>query len=177
MGRFVLAVRSFLAILLRGELPVDIAATLGLGVGPSPAPPLPEEPVRTSDGAVQMLAILQRDARLVDFLMEDISQYPDEQVGAAVRSLHEHCRDALSRYVHLVPVMDAVEGSFTRLEAAPSGSIEASRVKLLGNVPAQGIPKGGLLRHKGWRADRVDLPRLDPRHDHSIVAPAELEIE
>ena len=50
-----------------------------------------------------MLSILQRDARLIDFLMEDISGYSDDQVGAAVRSLHEQSRAALARYITLSP--------------------------------------------------------------------------
>ena len=91
------------------------------GKGPK-APAQAEEPVEASNGALQMLAILQRDARLVDFLMEDMSQYPDEQVGAAVRRLQGQCRKALSRYVRLEPVLDAVEGSFTKLEADPLGA-------------------------------------------------------
>ena len=80
-----------------------------------------------------MLSILQRDARLIDFLMEDISGYSDDQVGAAVRSLHEQSRAALARYVTLTPVIDAVEGTRTRIEKRDPNS-----VKLIGNVPADG---------------------------------------
>ena len=45
---------------------------------------------------MQILSILQRDARLVDFLMEDISAYSDEQVGAAVRDVQEQSRQSLA---------------------------------------------------------------------------------
>ena len=76
-----------------------------------------------------MLAILQRDARLIDFLMEDISAYSDDQVGAAVRSLHDQSRTALSRYVTLAPVIDGVEHTPTRVDSRDPNSI-----KLLGNV-------------------------------------------
>jgi hypothetical protein len=177
MRRLFLAFRGFFAILFRGELPADIVSVLRLdGKGPKTSAQA-EEPVEASNGALQMLAILQRDARLVDFLMEDISQYPDEQVGAAVRRLQGQCREALSRYVRLEPVLDAVEGSFTKLEADSSGRLDPSQVKLVGNVGVGGFPEGGVLRHKGWRAEKVELPPLDPRHDLSIVAPAEIEIE
>ena len=58
-----------------------------------PVPPPPPVILPTAkDGALQMLGILQRDARLIDFLMEDITSYADDQVGAAVRSLHADCR-------------------------------------------------------------------------------------
>lgn len=174
MGRIFLAIRCFFSILLRGKLPEGALPGLGLEAGEPPA--RPAEPAKATDGALQILAILQRDARLVDFLMEDISEYSDEQVGAAVRGLHGQCRQALSRYVRLAPVIDGVEGSFTRFQG-DAEPLDPARVKLLGNVPAEGAPEGGLLRHKGWRAEKVELPPLDPRDDHSIVARAEIEIE
>jgi hypothetical protein len=127
--------------------------------------------VRTSDGALQLLAILQRDSRLVDFLMEDIASYSDDQVGAAVRELHDQCRDAVGRYVKLEPVIDGVEGTYAK---APGS--DAKLVKFVGNVPAQ-PPAGGTLRHKGWRATRVDLPSLPAKQDATVIAPAEIEIE
>ena len=71
----------------------------------------PTEPCKCS-------AILQRDSRLIDFLMEDISPYSDDQVGAAVRNLHDQCRDTLDRYVHLAPVIDGVEGTFTKVDSS-----------------------------------------------------------
>jgi hypothetical protein len=38
-------------------------------------------------------------------------------------------------------------------------------------------PAGGILRHKGWRAAKVDLPALSAKQDAAIIAPAEIEIE
>lgn len=172
MGRLLLAIRSFLAIIFRGQLPDHLALALGL-VKKTPQPSAAPAPVAGArEGALQMLAILQRDSRFVDFLMEDISGYSDEQVGAAVRGLHEQCAGALSRYLRLAPVIDGVEGVFTKLE-----SVDPARVRLLGNVPADGRVAGGLLRHKGWRAEEVTLPPLDLRQDVSILAPAEIEVE
>jgi len=119
---------------------------------------------------VQILAILQRDARLVDFLMEDISAYSDEQVGAAVRDVQEQSRQSISRYLSLEPVIDGVEGDYTKIaEGAARGS-----VKFVGNVPASGTAPGGLLRHKGWKAAKADLPTSAPS---LILAPAEIEVE
>lgn len=175
MGRISQAISAFIGILFRGALPPELAAALGLQERtPAPAARPAVAAASASDGALQMLSIFQRDARLVDFLMEDISAYSDEQVGAAVRNLHDQCRQTLVRYLKLAPVIDGVEGSFTKLD--PAGA-DAARVKLLGNVPAKGLPSGGTLRHKGWRAEKVDLPPLDPRQDTSLLAPAEIEIE
>jgi len=128
------------------------------------APPKPQS--GPADGAVQILSILQRDARLVDFLMEDISSYSDEQVGAAVRDVQENARKSMQRYLQLAPVIDGVEGTFAKADA--------DGVKLIGNVPASGKAPGGTLRHKGWRADKVELPSLPPGN---VVAPAEIEVE
>ena len=116
------------------------------------------------------LGYLQRDARLVDFLMEDISGYADDQIGAAVRELHDQCRDSLTRYVKLEPVIDGVEGTYAK---APSK--DPNLVKFVGNVPAK-PPEGGSLRHKGWRAAKIDLP-APGKQDAAIIAPAEIEIE
>ena len=176
MSRISSAFRSFFAILFGKGLPEDVAREFGF-VKPSeikpaaaPKPAAPE--VRVSDGALQMLGILQRDARLIDFLMEDISGYSDDQVGAAVRSLHEQSRTTLVRYVTLRPIVDGVEHTPTRIESRDPNSI-----KLLGNVPADGKATQGILRHKGWRVEKVDLPKIGASSQVMILAPAEIEIE
>ena len=56
-----------------------------------------------------MLALLQRDGRLIDFLAEDVTPYPDAQLGAAVRSVHESSRQVLERYVKLEPIIASDE--------------------------------------------------------------------
>ena len=153
-------------------LPADIAQAFGyskvipIKATPAPAPKPQSGP---ADGAVQILSVLQRDARLVDFLMEDISAYSDEQVGAAVRDVQLQSRQTLERYLKLQPVIDGVEGDFTKTEG-----LAAASVKLVGNVPPSGKAAGGVLRHKGWRAEKVDLPTLPPGN---ILAPAEIEVE
>jgi uncharacterized protein DUF2760 len=173
LNRIALAFRSFFSILFTGKLPKEVAQALGFSANKPPAPaskPAPQ--ARPQDGAVQILGILQRDSRLIDFLMEDISSYSDDQVGAAVRTLHDQSRDSLNRYLRLTPVIDGVEGSFTKLDANDPAS-----VKLLGNVPVNGKAPGGLLRHRGWRAEKIDLPPVAPGPSASIIAPAEIEVE
>lgn len=172
MNRIVLAFRSFFTILFTGKLPGDIAQAFGFTQVKAQQPAAKPAPqIRPADGALQMLGILQRDSRLIDFLMEDISAYSDEQVGAAVRALHDQSRDSLNRYLRLTPVIDGVEGSYTKIDAS-----DPAAVKLLGNVPASGKAAGGLLRHKGWRADKIDLPPL-PSSGATVIAPAEVEVE
>ena len=176
MSRIVLAFRCFFNILFSGELSSEALTSLNLSrkeaapKAPAPKPAALPEP-KPSDGALQILGILQRDSRLVDFLMEDISSYADDQIGAAVRELHDQCRDSVKRYVTLTPVIDGVEGTFAK---APSN--DPNLIKFVGNVPAK-PPSGGTLRHRGWRASKVDLPALTAKQDAAIIAPAEIEIE
>jgi hypothetical protein len=171
--RILLAFRSFFAILFHGALSDALLVDLGLSRRPAAAPAASPAapPARASDGALQILGILQRDSRLIDFLMEDLSGYADDQIGAAVRSLHGQARESLGRHVKLQPVIDNVEGAFTR-----SGPVDPNAVKFIGNVPAN-TPTGGILRHKGWKAAKVDLPALAARQDVTVLAPAEIEIE
>ena len=172
MSRIAFAFRSFFAILFSGNLPADIAEAFGF-TKPKPIPvPKPERQISPADGALQILGILQRDSRLIDFLMEDIAGYSDDQVGAAVRSLHDQCHQSLTRYLQLSPVIDGVEGTFTKVV-----NHDPASVKLLGNVPANGKASGGLLRHKGWRADKIDLPPLAGSQNTAVLSPAEIEIE
>ncbi|MGH9584272.1 MAG: DUF2760 domain-containing protein, partial [Bryobacteraceae bacterium] len=164
--------RSFFSILFRNALPEDIAVRFGFEKPKPPAPPV--ELPKPSDGALQVLGILQRDARLIDFLMEDIAGYADDQIGAAVRTLHSDCKTSLARHFTLGPVIDGVEGTYQRLDATKAP--DPNRTKLLGNVPASGKVPGGTLRHRGWLASSINLPPLG-KQDHSILAPAEIEIE
>ncbi|MGA2196313.1 MAG: DUF2760 domain-containing protein [Bryobacteraceae bacterium] len=172
--RIGLAFRCFFNLLFGGALSSAALSELGLvkrGAAPAARGAAPAAVRTPADGALQILGILQRDSRLVDFLMEDIDGHADEQVGAAVREVHKQCRDSLARYVRLEPVIDGVEGTFAK---APSA--DPNVVKFIGNVPAK-PPAGGTLLHKGWRAAKVDLPALGTGQDAAIVAPAEIEIE
>jgi len=170
LKRILLALRCFFNILFHGALSAGVLAALKLARREA-APVKPAASKTPSDGALQVLAILQRDSRLVDFLMEDITSCSDEQVGSAVRELHDQCRDSVARYFTLQPVIDGVEGAFTKAPPA-----DPNAVRFIGNVPAT-PPSGGILRHKGWRAAKVDLPAMSPKQDSAIIAPAEIEIE
>jgi hypothetical protein len=164
------AFRAFFA-LLGGKLPPDIAQAYGYSravpVQTPTAPPKPQ--LGPAEGAVQILSILQRDARLVDFLMEDLSGYSDDQVGAAVRDVQTQSRAALERYMRLAPVIDSVEGEYTKTSGLPGNTL-----RLVGKVPPDGKASGGVLRHKGWKAEGIELPKAEPG---AVLAPAEIEIE
>ena len=175
MSRISAAFRSFFSILFAGVLPPGIASEFGYTKAKaSPSAP-PEEPkAKSTGGALQLLRILQRDSRLIDFLMEDISGYADDQIGAAVRSLHADCRESLTRHLALAPVIDGVEGTYQKLDV--SQTPDPNRIKLVGNVPASGRVPGGTLRHRGWMTSSVNLPALG-NQDAGVLAPAEIEVE
>lgn len=178
MGRISQAFGAFFAILFSGHLPEELAHAFGYAPKPTeaPQPAAPPPPQHDhADGALQLLGILQRDARLLDFLLEDLTGIPDDQVGAAVREMHRTARESLQRYVTLGPVLDGVEGTRTTLPGALVGDVNA--VKLLGRVPPDGKAKAGILTHRGWKATQVSLPAIAAGQDVTVVAPAQLEIE
>jgi hypothetical protein len=175
LSRISAAFSSFFSLLFSGVLPESVASEFGFTKAKPVVAPPPEPPkIKLTDGALQILQILQRDARLVDFLMEDVAAYSDEQVGAAVRTVHADSKASLARHVSLVPVIDGVEGTNHKLDA--SKAPDPNRIKLIGNVPASGKVPGGTLRHRGWQATSINLPALG-KQDVSIIAPAEIEIE
>ena len=131
-------------------------------VAPSPPPP--------SD-ALKLVALLQREGRLIDFLMEDIAQLPDAQVGAAVKDIHRQCRRTLLEHLELE---GAVAGQEDESFTVPAG-FDPSAIRLTGNLSGQ-PPFQGTLRHRGWRVKKLKLPSTPANTDPMILAPAEVEL-
>ncbi|WP_437333035.1 DUF2760 domain-containing protein [Sorangium sp. So ce394] len=137
---------------------------------PAAAAPAPAAAPGVSS-ALQLLSLLQREGRLVDFLEQDIASFGDADVGVAARMVHEGCRKALRSHAKLAPVRREEEGAKVTLEAG----YNPSEVKLIGNVSGS-APYRGVLRHRGWRADELSLPTPIAGHDASVIAPAEVEL-
>ncbi len=176
------AFRCFFSILLHADISHDIVQKLvksaAVPQAPLAAPPavsrlkeIERPPGDTFDRAVQMLALLQRDGRLIDFLAENISPYPDAQLGAAVRSIHETCRQVLDHYVKLEPILNSEED---KPVTVPAG-FDVAAIRLIGNVAGE-PPLRGVLRHKGWRVKEVSLPPLAQGAGRTVLAPAEVEV-
>jgi hypothetical protein len=126
----------------------------------------------TSGPDLRVLAILQRDGRLIDFLEEDIDPYNDAQIGAAVRDIHRGCRKALHEYLKIEPVLNAAEEDRVTVAA----DFDPASIRLIGNVNGS-PPFQGVLKHHGWRARANQLPALPAaRDDASVLSPAEVEI-
>jgi len=120
---------------------------------------------------IHLLSVLQREGRLLDFFGEELGQYEDVQIGAAVRSIHEQCKKSVAKYINPKAVIDKTEGDQITVESG----FDASAIKLTGNVTGD-PPFKGILRHKGWKASKIDLPTLSVIKDSSIISPAEVEI-
>jgi hypothetical protein len=170
--RIALAFGAFFGLLGDPGLAARFAALrAGPQPAPAPAPPAPSLKESPPEAALQLLALLQRDARLIDFVNEDLAGYTDVQIGAAARVVHEGCAKVLREHFRIVPVRDDAEGSSVTL---PAG-FDAQSVRLTGKVVGQ-PPFRGRLGHRGWRAAEVRLPRLAEGHDASVLAPAEVEL-
>jgi hypothetical protein len=141
---------------------------------PSPVKATEEtaRPSTSPSSAVQILSILQRRGRLIDFLQEDLAGYTDEQVGAAVRNIHQGCKEALLEHIELKPIMKEEEGAHVTVRPG----FDVRSLRLTGNVVGD-PPFQGILRHHGWRAVRVDLPQQVREQEKDwIVDPAEVEV-
>jgi hypothetical protein len=134
------------------------------------APP-PDKPKKPSGVPVRVLALLQREGRLLDFLLEEIKDYPDAQVGAAVRDIHRQCQAALKEHIILEPVMSQEEGSPVEVAAG----FDPSAIRLTGNVTGQ-PPFKGTLRHHGWRVKDLKLAAPPEGQDELVLMPAEVEL-
>ncbi|CAB3725104.1 DUF2760 domain-containing protein [Paraburkholderia rhynchosiae] len=184
LGRISLAVSTFFRILGDGEFAADVlrvrnggaaaastatqAATPAPAAAPQPAPTLKEA---SPDAALQLLGLLQRDARFIDFVEEDIRRFSDADIGAAARIVHEGCRATLREHFSIRPVRDEAEGSRVTL---PEG-FDASAIRLTGNVVGK-APFSGSISHRGWQVDDVRLPKLAESHNAKVIAPAEVEL-
>ncbi len=124
-----------------------------------------------TDSALQLLSLMQQEARLIDFLNEDVTAFSDEEVGAAARVIHAGGKKVLQDYIQLTPIRGEDEESRITIEAG----FNPQEVRLTGNVTGS-APFNGTLVHKGWKATAITLPKLAEQYDASIIAPAEVEL-
>lgn len=189
-GRLSLAFGSFFAILGNAELAAGVrrlrhGETCAPAAAPQPpapaaAPVAKPAPVPTPvvaieeaspQSALQLLGLLQRNARFVDFVEEDIAGYGDADIGAAARLVHEGCRATLREHFTIRPVRTEAEGSRVTI----AEGFDATAIRLTGNVVGA-APYNGTISHRGWRVEDVKLPKLVKSNDAKVLAPAEVEL-
>ena len=199
-SRIAIAIGSFFAILGNGRLAADVVRVrageaLAADVAPKeirvevpvekvvektveqrvevPVEKIVEKTVEvpTQTAALQLLGLLQREARFVDFIQEDVAPYTDAEIGAAARVVHEGCRKVLREHFAIQPVRTEAEGSRITLQAG----FDATAVRLTGNVVGQ-APFTGTLGHRGWQVTAVKLPQLTDTAAAHVIAQAEVEL-
>ena len=123
------------------------------------------------DGALALLALLQREGRLVDFLREPLDGFADADIGAAARDVHRGCKKVLDQHLSFEPVMPGAEEEKVTV---PKG-FDPAEIRLIGEAKGE-PPFRGTLRHHGWRVVEAKLPALADGIDRTVVAPAEVEL-
>ncbi len=136
---------------------------------PAPEPVILKE--STPEAALQFLGLLQKEARFIDFIKEDITNYSDADVGVAARVVHKGCNKALNDHFTLASIRSEQEGVRITL---PQG-FDASLVRLTGNIVGS-APFTGTLVHKGWQVTEVRMAKLTQGHNANILATAEVEL-
>lgn len=181
LTRISLAFGTFFKIISDSQFAVRIQNLRASATQPeatTPAPPAAAAkpvvaPLREAapDAALQLLGLLQREARFIDFIQEDIAAYADAEVGAAARLVHDGCRKVLSDNFTIQPIRDEAEGSRVTLQEG----FDAARIRITGNVVGQ-PPFHGSITHRGWQVVDTRLPKLAGSHEVRIVAAAEVEL-
>src|SRR5262245_41650362 len=93
------ATQAFFAVMGEADKAAKISAVL------NPPPPEPAKPARLASEPIRLLALLQREGRLLDFLLEDIAGAKDEQIGAGVRDLHKKAKKVIEEHLTLEPIL------------------------------------------------------------------------
>ncbi len=153
------------------EVKTPVAYAPGSPVAVSPPPSLKPAVPKVTGEAVRLLALLQGESRLVDFLLEDIAGAPDAQIGQAVKEIHRKAAKVLKDHLTLSVVMAGADGD--RVTVAPG--FDPSAVRVVGNVTGR-PPFTGTLLHPGWRVKEVRLPALADGQDPFVLQPAEVEL-
>jgi hypothetical protein len=132
---------------------------------PAPAPAaIPGEPLR-------LLAILQAEARLIDFLLEDVANVEDKQLGEAVKDIHRKAAAALRQHLTIETILAGTEGDRVTV---PVG-FDPAAVRVIGNVTGT-PPFQGELQHPGWRVTQITLPTIAGTTDLMVLQPAEVQM-
>ena len=136
---------------------------------PAPEPVVLKE--ATPDAALQLLSLLQKEARFIDFIQENMTAFSDADIGAAARIVHAGCTKVVKEHFTLSPVSQDQEGTRITLNKG----FDASRFRLTGKIVGE-APFNGVLVHKGWQVTELHLPKLTEGHNANIIAAAEVEL-
>jgi hypothetical protein len=171
-ARLGVATRAFSSVLKSPSVAQAVGEVVD-GAAPGVGADVGRESLRAADptSALQLLGLLQKDGRLIDFLEQDLTNYSDADIGAAVRVVHEGCRRVLVERFRIEPVLAQAEGSRVTLEVG----FDAAAVQPIGELLGE-PPFTGTLVHRGWRVAEARLPKVASGHDCRVLTPAEVEL-
>ncbi len=136
----------------------------------TPAPTKPAESTPKRSEALTLLSALQREARLVDLIMEPLDGVDDAAIGAAVREVLRDSQKTLNRMFALQPLAEKEEGDSIPLPANPSPLM----YRVVGNA-SSGATKG-TVTHRGWKATKCEVPSwTGASAEAQVLAPIEVE--
>ena len=175
------AFRAFFAALFNQEVADQLRTVLDHPEAPPAALPAPAappvaaatekvkaKPAALRSDAVTLLATLQREARFIDLVQENLSKYSDAQFGAAARPCLQQCAQTLDRMFGLRGIESVDEGQLITVPEAAS----PSRYLWIG----EGSGASGKLVHHGWQASHVDLPQWSGGEaDAKVIAPVQVK--
>ncbi len=156
---------------LANQDPAFAAKLQAIRSGVAVKPPEPPKPVKPSGAPLRMLALLQAEARLVDFLMDDLQRATDEQIVAAAREVHRKAQKALKDHAVIEQVLPGDEGQTTTV---PRG-FDPSAIRVVGNVTGE-PPFTGAINHPGWRVKELKLATPAEGIDEFVLQPAEVQL-
>jgi hypothetical protein len=128
-------------------------------------------PPKVSGEPVRILGILQRESRFLDFLMENIQPYSDDQIGASVRDIQQKAQAALKKHLTLEPILTQEEGSNVTVQSG----FDPSAIRLVGNVTGN-PPFNGIVKHAGWKVKNINIPKPPEGQDEFVLMAAEVEL-
>ena len=177
-----LAFRAFFAVLSRRDsaervrtalaepaalpeeaLPAPAAAPAPVAAKPVEAPPKRSE-------ALTLLSALQREARLLDLIMEPLDAVEDAAIGAAAREVLRDSHKTLHRMFAIQPLAEKDEGETLDLPTSPSPAM----YRLVGKSTSA---SRGTIAHRGWKAAKCEVPKWTGASNESqVIAPVEVEV-
>ena len=161
LGRLGLGVKAALGVMRDEELAKKVEPLLA-----------PKQDDKPSGEPLRILNVLQRDSRLIDFLLEDLQGAEDTDIGAAVREIQVKAQASLKKHLVIEPVMKEEEETTVEV---PKG-FDPSQIQVTGNVAGE-PPFKGTLKHAGWHVKEIHVTPPPEGQDEFVMQPAEVEIE
>ncbi len=172
-----LAFRAFFAVLTNAKAAAKVRLALSstsseaspslLEAPKTPEPPKQQPAIPKRSEALTLLSTLQREARLIDLIMEPLDGFSDSQIAGAAKDVLRDSRKSLERMFSIEPLATAEEGDSLDIPANAS----PSRIRVVGANAARGT-----IVHRGWKASKCELPKWTGHsEDSQILAPVEVE--